>query len=61
MLDRLELKGFKLIAMTGVGQTCIWTMHKEASTSEDGLDNSCDAKISCNSPLIDTELKSKEV
>ncbi|KAK3802111.1 hypothetical protein RRG08_050001 [Elysia crispata] len=30
VLDRLETKGFKLVAMTGVGQTCIWTMHKEA-------------------------------
>jgi len=30
VLDRLETQGFKVIAMTGVGQTCIWTLHKEA-------------------------------
>jgi len=29
VMDKLETLGFKLITMTGVGQTCIWTMHKE--------------------------------
>jgi len=28
VLDKLEAQGFRLISMTGVGQTCIWTMHK---------------------------------
>ncbi|RUS84964.1 hypothetical protein EGW08_007275 [Elysia chlorotica] len=40
VMDRLETKGFKLVAMTGVGQTCIWTMHKEASACSEDFDSS---------------------
>lgn len=28
LLDKLELRGYKVIAMAGIGQTCIWTLHK---------------------------------
>ncbi|GFS22096.1 GTP cyclohydrolase 1 feedback regulatory protein [Elysia marginata] len=65
VLDRLETKGFRLLAMTGVGQTCIWTLHKEPSTvsacSNDDFDSSKCMDISStnemNSPS-NTELKS---
>lgn len=29
VLDKLEKLGWKVVAMTGVGQTCCWTLHKE--------------------------------
>ncbi|CAF2561953.1 unnamed protein product [Rotaria sp. Silwood2] len=29
VLDKLEQIGFRVISMTGVGQTCIWLLHKE--------------------------------
>uniref|UniRef100_A0A1I8H258 Sulfurtransferase n=1 Tax=Macrostomum lignano TaxID=282301 RepID=A0A1I8H258_9PLAT len=29
VLDRLHLLGYRVSAMTGVGQTCIWTLHTE--------------------------------
>lgn len=28
ILDKLELKGYKVLAMSGIGQTCVWTLHK---------------------------------
>ncbi|XP_076048710.1 GTP cyclohydrolase 1 feedback regulatory protein-like isoform X1 [Oratosquilla oratoria] len=28
VLNRLEKKGWKVIAVTGVGETCIWTLHR---------------------------------
>ncbi|KFM72873.1 GTP cyclohydrolase 1 feedback regulatory protein, partial [Stegodyphus mimosarum] len=28
ILDKLELKGYKVIAMAGIGQTCVWTLGK---------------------------------
>ncbi|CAG2112908.1 unnamed protein product [Medioppia subpectinata] len=28
VLDKLEAIGYIVIAMTGVGQTCCWTLHK---------------------------------
>ncbi|KAK2169644.1 hypothetical protein LSH36_8g08014 [Paralvinella palmiformis] len=30
VLNRLEQKGYRVVTMTGVGQTSIWTCHKEA-------------------------------
>ncbi|KAK3092524.1 hypothetical protein FSP39_003996 [Pinctada imbricata] len=33
VLDKLEKKGYRVVAMTGVGQTCIWTLHKEPEQS----------------------------
>ena len=35
VLDRLEDLGYKVIAVTGVGQTCIWTLHKEKNPTDD--------------------------
>ena len=29
VLDKLELRGYHVIGMTGVGQTCIWTLYKK--------------------------------
>jgi len=29
VLDKLEVKGYRVVATTGLGQTCIWTLHKE--------------------------------
>ncbi|KAK6182707.1 hypothetical protein SNE40_010330 [Patella caerulea] len=31
VLNKLEKRGFRVIAMTGLGQTCIWTLHKPES------------------------------
>lgn len=28
VLDKLELKGFRVLSMTGVGQTLVWCLHK---------------------------------
>ena len=28
VMNKLELIGYKVVAMTGVGQTCIWTLHR---------------------------------
>ncbi|KAL5009169.1 hypothetical protein ScPMuIL_014750 [Solemya velum] len=28
VMNKLEQKGYSVVAMTGVGQTCIWTLHK---------------------------------
>ncbi|XP_041354682.1 GTP cyclohydrolase 1 feedback regulatory protein-like [Gigantopelta aegis] len=28
VMNKLEKIGYKVVAMTGVGQTCIWTMHR---------------------------------
>ncbi|XP_055879337.1 GTP cyclohydrolase 1 feedback regulatory protein-like isoform X2 [Biomphalaria glabrata] len=40
VLEKLELRGYKLAAMAGVGQTCIWTLHKEPSLKEKALSSS---------------------
>ncbi|XP_055990229.1 GTP cyclohydrolase 1 feedback regulatory protein [Sorex fumeus] len=29
VLNKLENRGFRLLSMTGVGQTLVWCMHKE--------------------------------
>ncbi|XP_041668883.1 GTP cyclohydrolase 1 feedback regulatory protein isoform X1 [Cheilinus undulatus] len=29
VLDKLEKIGFRMLAMTGVGQTLVWCLHKE--------------------------------
>ncbi|XP_062863206.1 GTP cyclohydrolase 1 feedback regulatory protein [Trichomycterus rosablanca] len=31
VLDKLEKLGYKVISMTGVGQTLVWCLHKESS------------------------------
>ncbi|XP_013412749.1 GTP cyclohydrolase 1 feedback regulatory protein [Lingula anatina] len=38
VLNQLEKKGYKVLGMTGIGQTCIWTLHLplEQSTQNDG-------------------------
>lgn len=28
VLNKLEEKGYRVVAMAGIGQTCIWTLHK---------------------------------
>jgi hypothetical protein len=28
ILNKLEVRGYRLVGMSGIGQTCIWTMHK---------------------------------
>lgn len=33
VMDKLETLGYKLVSMTGVGQTCIWTLHKHITES----------------------------
>ncbi|XP_061173246.1 GTP cyclohydrolase 1 feedback regulatory protein-like [Saccostrea echinata] len=33
ILDKLEKRGYKVIAMTGLGQTCIWTLQKDSQDS----------------------------
>ncbi|BFZ07542.1 hypothetical protein BsWGS_10581 [Bradybaena similaris] len=39
VLEKLELRGFKVLAMAGVGQTCIWTLHKPLCEGEQNLDS----------------------
>ena len=34
VLDKLETRGYRVVAMTGVGQTCIWTLHKEPDSTD---------------------------
>jgi hypothetical protein len=29
VLDKLEKRGYRVISMTGIGQTCIWLLHKD--------------------------------
>ncbi|XP_026335787.2 GTP cyclohydrolase 1 feedback regulatory protein [Ursus arctos] len=29
VLDKLERRGFRVLSMTGVGQTLVWCLHKE--------------------------------
>jgi hypothetical protein len=29
VLDKLEQVGYRVISMTGIGQTCIWLLHKD--------------------------------
>ena len=29
ILDKLEQRGYQVIGMTGIGQTCIWTCYKQ--------------------------------
>ena len=36
VLDKLEKEGYKVVASCGVGQTCVWTMHKEDSAGDGG-------------------------
>ncbi|XP_072545869.1 GTP cyclohydrolase 1 feedback regulatory protein isoform X2 [Salminus brasiliensis] len=31
VLDKLEKLGYKVVTMTGVGQTLVWCLHKETS------------------------------
>ncbi|KAG9268171.1 GTP cyclohydrolase 1 feedback regulatory protein isoform X1 [Astyanax mexicanus] len=31
VLDKLEKIGYKVVTMTGVGQTLVWCLHKESS------------------------------
>lgn len=33
VLDKLEKVGFRVISMTGVGQTLVWCLHKESLES----------------------------
>ncbi|XP_072481527.1 GTP cyclohydrolase 1 feedback regulatory protein isoform X1 [Notamacropus eugenii] len=29
VLDKLEVRGYRVVSMTGVGQTLVWCLHKE--------------------------------
>ncbi|CAF0831310.1 unnamed protein product [Adineta steineri] len=29
VLDKLEILGYRVMSMTGIGQTCIWLLHKD--------------------------------
>ncbi|XP_005990837.1 GTP cyclohydrolase 1 feedback regulatory protein [Latimeria chalumnae] len=31
VLDKLEMAGYQLVSMTGVGQTLVWCLHKEGT------------------------------
>ncbi|CAI9730168.1 cyclohydrolase 1 feedback regulatory [Octopus vulgaris] len=54
VLNKLEMKGYSMVGMAGVGQTCIWTMHKPASKEEESLDS---LPRSVNSSESDSEIK----
>ena len=32
VLNKLEVKGYQVVGSTGIGQTCVWTLHKPEST-----------------------------
>lgn len=34
-LDLLEKRGFRLVGMSGMGQTCVWTMWKPLPSNSD--------------------------
>lgn len=34
VLDRLEARGYIVTTMAGIGQTCIWTLHKPDTSKE---------------------------
>ncbi|GAV03522.1 hypothetical protein RvY_13931 [Ramazzottius varieornatus] len=34
VLNKLEARGYKVIAMSGVGQACVWTLHKPEDDKE---------------------------
>jgi hypothetical protein len=29
VLDKLEQLGYRVLSMTGIGQTCVWLLHKD--------------------------------
>lgn len=31
VLDKLEVEGYQIIGMTGIGQTCAWTLYKPSA------------------------------
>lgn len=35
VLDLLENQGYRLVGMSGMGQTCVWTMWKSSTTAAD--------------------------
>ena len=37
VIDRLERRGYTVVSMTGVGQTCIWTLHRPFTEEEKKL------------------------
>ncbi|KAH0620603.1 hypothetical protein JD844_021245 [Phrynosoma platyrhinos] len=39
VLDKLEKCGYRVISMTGVGQTLVWCLHKECTENSDFLPN----------------------
>ena len=39
VIDRLERRGYSVVSMTGVGQTCIWTLHRPYTEEEKKLVN----------------------
>ena len=39
VIDRLERRGYSVVSMTGVGQTCIWTLHRPYTEEEHKLVN----------------------
>ncbi|XP_048830548.1 GTP cyclohydrolase 1 feedback regulatory protein isoform X2 [Brienomyrus brachyistius] len=40
VLDKLENIGFRLVTMTGVGQTLVWCLHRD-TVSQEGLNPPC--------------------
>ena len=39
VIDRLERRGYSVVCMTGVGQTCIWTLHRPFTEEEKNVVN----------------------
>ncbi|KAL8169401.1 UNVERIFIED_CONTAM: hypothetical protein K2H54_048523 [Gekko kuhli] len=39
VLDKLEKRGYRVISMTGVGQTLVWCLHKESTENANILPN----------------------
>ncbi|XP_077999731.1 GTP cyclohydrolase 1 feedback regulatory protein-like isoform X2 [Glandiceps talaboti] len=39
VLNKLEQKGYKVVSVSGIGQTCIWTMNKPVLDETSQLQN----------------------
>ncbi|XP_064621133.1 GTP cyclohydrolase 1 feedback regulatory protein-like [Lineus longissimus] len=35
VLNKLELHGYQVVCMSGIGQTCVWTLHKPLADDKD--------------------------
>ncbi|XP_064602304.1 GTP cyclohydrolase 1 feedback regulatory protein-like [Liolophura sinensis] len=39
VLDKLEKKGYRVVCMTGINQTCVWTLFKPDDSQKNDINN----------------------